>query len=115
MQTKTGRSVPVVPSKYSEKAYAFELLRRGYELYVGKLYKKEIDFVALKEGKRLYVQVSYDIRDEGTLKRELSPLLAIHDNYEKILIARTYQPSYEVNGIKVIDPAEWLTEKGVIA
>ena len=94
-----------------ENMVAIELLRRGYELYVGKLYKKEIDFVALKEGKRLYIQVSYDIRDEATLKRELSPLLAIHDNYEKILIARTYQPSYEVDGIKVMDPAEWLVGK----
>ncbi len=91
-----------------ENMVAIELLRRRYDLYVGKLREKEIDFVAMKGTKRLYVQVSYDIRDEATLKRELVPLMAIRDNYEKILIARTYQPAYEINGIKVIDPAEWL-------
>lgn len=91
-----------------ENVVAIELLRRGCEVYVGKLYQKEVDFIALKDGKRLYFQVSYDIRNPETLERELAPLRMIPDNYPKTLIARTYQPEYEIDGISIIDPADWL-------
>ncbi|MBQ3305988.1 ATP-binding protein [Candidatus Saccharibacteria bacterium] len=94
-----------------ENIVAIELMRRGYEVYVGAMRNSEIDFVAIKDGEKLYIQVSYLIAEEETMRREVAPLMNIPGGYQKLLIAGTRHSEMQYEGIHIVDIADWLLEK----
>ncbi len=91
-----------------ENVVYFELLRRGYDVAIGKVDNMEVDFIASKMDDKLYVQVTESMISENIRRRELAPLQKISDNYEKIILSLDpgLNPSYE--GIKSIDLIDWL-------
>lgn len=94
-----------------ENIVFLELLRRGYEVYIGKVGTKEIDFIAVSEEGYEYYQVSETVRDADTLKRELEPLNGMNDHFPKYLLTMDIAPPISHNGIKQINVIDWLLGK----
>ncbi|MDR2723669.1 MAG: ATP-binding protein [Holosporaceae bacterium] len=91
-----------------ENVVYLELIRKGYEVYVGKIAAGEVDFVAVKNGNTEYYQVSQTVRPAETLERELASLDAISDHNPKYLITLDDDPEMSHNGIKQINAIDWL-------
>lgn len=94
-----------------ENIVYLELIRRGYEVYVGKVDDMEIDFVAQNSQGNTYIQVSASVREENTLARELKPLKAVRDNYPKILLTLDDDPDADYDGIIRKNALDWLYQE----
>ena len=93
-----------------ENIVFFELLRRGYKVNVGKVGASEIDFVARKNDKVFYYQVTASMVEESTFEREMAPLKAITDNYSKTVITLDRFTLGDYEGIEVVNAIDWLLE-----
>lgn len=94
-----------------ENIVYFELLRRGYDVAIGKVGDKEIDFIATNAMEKKYFQVTESMSNEATRERELSPLRKIRDNYEKTVIVRDSSNTVTQDGIKIVRLTDFLLEK----
>ena len=91
-----------------ENVVYLELLRRGYDVYVGKIDNYEVNFVAQNHKGTIYYQVALIVRDEKTLQRELRPLQAIRDHYPKVILTMDEDPEIQYDGIRRINARDWL-------
>ena len=91
-----------------ENVVFLELKRRGHKVYVGKLDDKEIDFIAEKQGEKIYVQVAYKLESAQTVDREFGPLLAVKDQYPKYVVTMDEFWTESVEGIKHIHISDFL-------
>ena len=94
-----------------ENIVYLELLRRGYEVYIGKVDRMEVDFIAVRDTDKEYYQVSLSVLDEATLQRELASLDVIKDHNPKYLLTMDYTPVTSYNGIKQINVLDWLLKR----
>ena len=107
----------ILPRKYYDLGFSvenivfFELLRRGCKVTIGKYQENEVDFVAEKRGELTYIQVTADMVSESTFDREMKPLYAIQDNYEKIVLTLDKLTVGNYDGIKVVNVIDWLLNK----
>lgn len=107
----------ILPRKYYDLGFSvenivfFELLRRGCKVTIGKYQENEVDFVAEKRGEFTYIQITADMVSESTFDREMKPLYAIQDNYEKIVLTLDKLTVGNYDGIKVVNVIDWLLNK----
>ena len=94
-----------------ENVVYLELLRRGYDLAVGKVDNTEVDFIATKYNEKMYIQVTESLQGEEVRNRELAPLEKIRDNYEKIVLSMDIDSGTTYNGIKALNIINWLLEQ----
>lgn len=105
-----GYTVDSVAASLENIAY-LELKRRGYDVYIGKIKDKEIDFVATKQNEKIYVQVTQEIKSEKTQKREYEQLLEIRDNYPKYVVMADNFAGGNYEGIKTMNIVDFLLSK----
>ena len=91
-----------------ENVVYLELLRRGFQVFVGQYGTQEIDFIATRAGERLYVQVAATVRDTGVLTRELAPLKSLTDSYPKLIVTLDDDPDADYDGIRRTNALSWL-------
>lgn len=94
-----------------ENVVFLELCRRGYTVYIGKTSEGEVDFIAQRQGDKLYVQVTQEIRSEKTERREYERLLEIRDNYPKYVLRTDVFAGGNYEGIKSMHVADFLLSK----
>lgn len=91
-----------------ENVVYFELLRRGYDVAIGKVDNAEVDFIATKPDDKVYIQVTESMTGDEVRKRELAPLQKINDNYEKMVLSLEPGLDSSYDGIKSLNLIEWL-------
>lgn len=105
-----GYTVDSIAASLENIVY-LELKRRGYDVYIGKIKDKEIDFVATKQNEKIYVQVTQEIKSEKTQKREYEQLLEIRDNYPKYVVMADDFAGGNYEGIKTMNIVDFLLSK----
>lgn len=91
-----------------ENIVYFELLRKGYDVAIGKIDDKEIDFIAVNAERKIYIQVTESMNDPATREREFAPLRKVKDNYEKIIIANEVLNTATQDGIRIVKLIDFL-------
>ena len=91
-----------------ENIVYLELKRRGYKVYIGKLYSKEIDFVAEKQAEKMYIQVTYKLDSAQTVEREFANLLAIDDQYPKYVVSMDDFWKDTIDGVQHVHISDFL-------
>ena len=94
-----------------ENIVYFELIRRGYDVSVGKVDNLEVDFIAVKPDDKIYIQVTESMNEGGAREKELTPLKRIKDNYEKLILSTNPGMDSSYDDIKSINLIDWLIDE----